>query len=124
MLTLTWVIGKDPDAGKDWKQKKGMTEAEMAGWHHRLDGCEFEQALEVGDGQGSLVCCSPWDRKETRLSNWTELKVRLQRWEKDSRGKGHIFTYDWFMLMYGKNQHNVIKQLFSNLKQILFSKEW
>ena len=124
MLTLTWVIGKDPDAGKDWKQKKGMTEAEMAGWHHRLDGCEFEQALEVGDGQGSLVCYSPWDRKETRLSNWTELKVRLQRWEKDSRGKGHIFTYDWFMLMYGKNQHNVIKQLFSNLKQILFSKEW
>ena len=52
--------GKDPDAGKDWKQeKKGPTEDEMAGWHHRLDGHELEQALGVGDGQGSLACCSP-----------------------------------------------------------------
>ena len=42
-----------------------MTEAEMAGWHHQLDGCEFEQVLEVGDGQGSLVCYSPWDHKES-----------------------------------------------------------
>ena len=55
-----WLIGKDPDAGKDWRQeKKGKTEDEMAGWHHQLDGHEFEQALGVGDGQGSLVCCRP-----------------------------------------------------------------
>ena len=54
-----WLIGKDPDAGKDWRQEKGMTEDEIVGWHHQLDGHEFEQALGVGDGQGSLVCCSP-----------------------------------------------------------------
>jgi len=60
-----WIIGKDPDAGKDWRQEEtGMTEDEMVGWHHRLDGHEFEQAPRAGDGQGSLVCCSPWGCKE------------------------------------------------------------
>ena len=53
----SWLIGKDPDAGKDWRQEeKGATEDEMVGWHHRLDGHEFEQAPGVGDGQGSLAC--------------------------------------------------------------------
>ena len=51
--------------GRNWGQEdKGMTEAEMAGWHHRLDGHESEQALGVGNGEESLVCCSPWGRKE------------------------------------------------------------
>ena len=60
-----WLTGKDPDAGKDWRQEeKGMTEDEMVGWHHWLDGHEFEQAPGVGDGQGSL-CCSPWGYKES-----------------------------------------------------------
>ena len=55
------VIGKDPDAGKDRRQEeKRVTEDEMVAWHHRLNGHEFEQAPGVGDGQGSLVCCSPW----------------------------------------------------------------
>ena len=67
------LIGKDPDAGKDWRQEKGMTEDKMVGWHHRCDGHEFEQAPGVGDGQGSLACCSPWGRKESGMSNWTEL---------------------------------------------------
>ena len=71
-----WRTGKDPDAGKDWRQEeKGTTEDEMVGWHRWLDGPEFEQALGVGDGQGSLVCCSPWGRKESDMSkrlNWTE----------------------------------------------------
>ena len=53
-----WLIWKDPDAGKDWRREKGTTEDEMFGWHHQLDGHEFEQAPGVGDGQGSLVCCS------------------------------------------------------------------
>ena len=58
------LIGKDPDAGKDWGQEeKGTTEGEMVGWHHRLNGHEFEQALGDDEGQGSLVCCSPWDRR-------------------------------------------------------------
>ena len=69
-----WLIGKNPDAGKDCRQEeKGMTEDEMVGWHHRLDGREFEQASGVGDGQGSLVCCGPWGHKEsdtTECLNW------------------------------------------------------
>ena len=65
-------IGKDADAGKDWRQEeKGMTENGMVGWHHWLDWHEFEQAPGV-DGQGSLVCCSPWVRSQTWLSNWTD----------------------------------------------------
>ena len=56
-----WLFGKDPDAGKDWKQEeKRTTEAEMVGWHHWLNGHEFEQAPGVGDGQGGLACSSPW----------------------------------------------------------------
>ena len=71
-----WLIGKDPDAGRDWGQEeKGMTEDEMARWHHRLDGCELEWSLGVGDGQGGLACCDSWGRKEsdtTEWLNWTE----------------------------------------------------
>ena len=62
-----WLIWKGPDAGKDWKR---TTENKMIGWHHWLDGHEFEQARGVGDGQGSLVCCSLWG--QTRLSAWTD----------------------------------------------------
>ena len=61
-----WLIEKDPDAGKDWGQEKTRTtEDEMAGWHHRLDGHEFEQALRAGDGHGGLVCCIPKGLKES-----------------------------------------------------------
>ena len=71
-----WLIGKDSDAGKDWRwEQKGMTEDEMVGWHHWLDGYEFEQPLGVGDRQGSLACCSPWGCKEldtTKRLNWTD----------------------------------------------------
>ena len=72
----SWLIWKDPDAGKDWGQEeKETTEEEMAGWHHRLDGHGFGWILGVGDGQGVLVCCSSWVAKtQTRLSDWTELK--------------------------------------------------
>ena len=68
-----WLIWKDPDAGKEWRQGKGRTEDEMVGWHHWPNGREFEQALGVGDGQGSLACCSPWGHKEsdaTERLNW------------------------------------------------------
>ena len=67
----SWLIGKDPDAGKDRRQEeKGMTEDEMVGWHHWLSGHEFEQTLGDGEGQGSLECCSPWCCKD---SDMTEL---------------------------------------------------
>ena len=72
------LIGEDPDVGKDWRQKeKEMTEDEMIGWHHQLNGYESGQAPGDGNGEGSLVCCSSWGQKELdkakRLS-WTELK--------------------------------------------------
>ena len=75
--TKSCLIWKDPDTGKDWRQEeKGTTEDEMAGWHHWFDGHESEWTPEVGDGQGSLVCCRPWGHKEpntTEWLNWTEL---------------------------------------------------
>ena len=81
----SWLIWKDPDAGKDWGQEeKGMTEDEMVGWHHRLDGHGFGWTPGVGDGQGVLACCSSWSHKEsdtTEWLNWTELKV------------GHSFSF-------------------------------
>ena len=71
-----WLIGKDPDAGKDWRQEeKGMTEDEMVGLHHRLNGHGFGWTLGVGDGQGGLACCSSWGHKESDMTerlNWTE----------------------------------------------------
>ena len=73
----SWLIGKDSDAGRDWGQvEKGMTEDEMAGCHHWLNGHEFGWTLGDGDGQGGLVCCNLWGCKEsdtTERLNWTEL---------------------------------------------------
>ena len=81
-----WLIWKDPDAGKDWRQEeKGTTKDEMVGWHHWLNGHEFEQSLGVGDEQGSLACCSPWGHKESDLSerlNWIELKTFILGYNK------------------------------------------
>ena len=76
-----WLTGKDPDAGKDWRQeKKGMTEDEMVGWHHWLNGHEFGQAPGVGDGQGSPACYSSWNSKESDMTeqlNWTEILLNF-----------------------------------------------
>ena len=75
----SWLIGKDCDAGRDWGQEeKGTTEGDKAGWHHRLNGHEFLWTPGVGDGQGDLVCCDSWSRKEsdtTEQLNWTELML-------------------------------------------------
>ena len=70
----SWLIGKDSDAGRDWgHEEKGMTEDEMAGWHHRLDGREFEWTPGDGDGQGALACCSSWRCKESDTTEWLNL---------------------------------------------------
>ena len=75
----SWLIWKAPDAGKDWGQEeKGTTEDKMVGWHHWLNGHEFEQPLGVDDGQQGLACCSSWGHKEsdtTERLNWTERNV-------------------------------------------------
>ena len=77
----SWLIGKDPDAGKDWGQEeKGMTEHEMVGWHHWLDGHGFGWTLGVGDGQRGLVCCGSQGHKEldtTEWLDWTELTLKI-----------------------------------------------
>ena len=79
----SWLIGKDSEAGRDWGQEeKGMTGDEMAGWHHRLNGREFEWIPGVGDGQGGLACCNSWGHKEsdtTERLNWTELREGNKR---------------------------------------------
>ena len=66
-----WLLGKHPDAGKDWGQEeKRVTEDEMVGWHHWLNGHEFEQIPGDGEGQGSLACFSPWGHKESDMTEW------------------------------------------------------
>ena len=67
----SWLIGRDPDVGKDWRQEeKGTTEDEIIGWHHQLSGHEFEQTLGAREGQRSLVHCSPWGHAESDMTEW------------------------------------------------------
>ena len=86
----SWLIGKNPDAERDWGQEeKGTTEDEMAGWHHWVDGRESGWIPGVGDGPGGLACCDSWSRKEldtTQWLNWTELNWK-QCWSYLSRYK-------------------------------------
>ena len=101
--TKNGLIGKDPDAGKDWRQEeKGTTEDEMVGWHHWLDGYEFEQALKVGDGQGSLVCCSLWGRKESDTIRWLN-------WTHSYCGQccSYLKKLDLYVLTW-RNAHNIL----------------
>ena len=94
-LVRNWLIGKDPDAGKDWRQgEKGTTEGEMVGWHHRLNRHEFEQALGVGDGQGCL--CSPWGHKEldtTERLHWLRSETQSTSFQQQF-GPGHCELKD------------------------------
>ena len=79
----SWLVGKDPDVGKDWGQEeKGVTEDEMVGWHHLLNGHEFEQIPGDSEGQGSLVCCSPWGRKQSDMTDWLiDNNTVVRNWE-------------------------------------------
>ena len=113
----SWLTGKDPDSGNDWRQEeKGMTEDEMVGWHHRFNGCGFGWAPGVGDGQGGLAYCSSWHCKEldmTEWLNWTELKwcyyfqhlqmthwKRLWCWERlKAGGEGDNRGWDGWMAL-------------------------
>ena len=88
-----WLTGKDTDGGKDWRQEeKGITEDEMVGWHQQLGGHESEQALGAGDGQGSLVCCSP--KSQTWLSDRTELNLAYLF---PSMDLGLSVSWDWLL---------------------------
>ena len=105
---MNWLIGKDPNPGKDWRQEEKGTTEEMARWHHGLNGHEFEQGVGVGDEQGSLACCSPWDCKEldtTEQLNWTELNSayklnklgdNIQPWHTPSQFGARPLFHFWF----------------------------
>ena len=106
-----WFSIKDPDAGKDWRQEeKGTTDDEMVGWRHWLDGLVFEQALGVGDGQGSLVCCSPWGRKEsdtTERLNWTDCpSVQATTYSNvlNKSGEKASLSYSWSSVQFSSFQ--------------------
>ena len=91
----SWLIWKDPNSGKDWRQeKKRMTEDEMVGWHHWHNGHGFGWTPGVGDGQGGLACCSSWGRKKsdtTKWLNWTELNQGQRTWLR-GWGKSYLNT--------------------------------
>ena len=97
-----WLIRKDPDARKDWRQEeKRMIEDEMVEWHHRLNGHEFEWTLGIGEGQEGLACCDSWVGKESdTISDWTEL-ILAQRipWTEENGGLQSMGSkrvrYDW-----------------------------
>ena len=100
-----WLIGKDPDAGKDWGQEeKGMTEDEMVGWHHWLDGHEFEQAPGVGDGQGGLACCSPWGSKESDTTEQLNWLSWVSLWKICSCSFGYEFKCPFIFIIYDSLQ--------------------
>ena len=91
-----WLIGKDPDVGKDWRQEKGMTEDEMAGWH-QLNGHEFGSTPGVGDGQGGLVCCSSWGHSlghdwVTEV-NWIQSAAKRNRETYETIGRKHFIDF-------------------------------
>ena len=103
----SWLIGKDPDVGKDCRQEeKGTTEDEMVGWHHRLDGHGFWWTPGVGDGQGGLVCCDSWGCKEldtTEWLNWT--KLPLYKWQAKTQYKDSLLNIHWKPST--KYEHNI-----------------
>ena len=89
----SWLIRKDSDAGKDWRQKKkGTTEDEKVRWHRWLNGHEFEQALGDGEGQGSLVCCSPWGHKGSDMTEQLNNKATTQLTASLGKSHNRIFT--------------------------------
>jgi len=117
----SWLIGKDPDAGRDWRQEhKDTTEDDMAGWHHQLDEHEFVWTPGVCDGQGGLACCDSWGRKESDMTerlNWTELSWRKvpkrimkgvpwHKWQ--IKENISVFTDSYFLIFTLKFPHSVV----------------
>ena len=96
----SWLIWKDPDAGKDWRQEKGMTEDEIVRWHRRLNGHEFGWTPEVGDGQGGLTCCSSWGRRVGH--DWATELNRTDPSQLAQESKWACFRGDWDWISKGQ----------------------
>ena len=99
----SWLIGKDPDAGKDWGQEeKGVTEDEMFGWHHWLNAHEFEQTPGDTEGQGSLACCCPWGPKESdmteQLNNNDDITQPIDVWNLPVTWQEHYIPISFFFV--------------------------
>ena len=107
----SWLIGKDPDAGKDWGQEeKGTTEHEMVGWHHRLNGHGFGWTLGIGGGQGDLVCCGSWGLKESAMTerlNWTDKSTST---DKKSSQTAIIYLLKWLSVSQGLTDSGWVQQ--------------
>ena len=121
----SWLIGKDSDAGRDWGQEeKGMTEDEMAGWHHWLDGLESQWTPGVGDGQGGLACCDSWACKESDMTDrliWSDLIWRgipRNRIQCVSPWKLNPLVLEMFLL------ESVTERNWLMKKDIICSEEW
>ena len=94
-----WLIGKDPDAGKDCRQEeKGMTEDEMVEWHHQLNRHESEQGPKDGDRQGSQVCCSPWGCKESDTAEWLNSAEALLKDKYTEMQEIRVFFFFFFIV--------------------------
>ena len=118
-----WLTGKDPDAGKEWRQEeKGTTEDEMVGWHHWLKVHEFEQAPRVGDRLGSLACCSPWGRKELNMIEWLNWTTNYSIYIICHSNSHHsLMYYPSFGLIYPLNLGTYLISLFEMFFNSMFS---
>ena len=123
-----WLIGKDPDTGKDWRwKKKGMTEDDMVGWHHQLNGHEFKQVPGVGDGQGGLACCSPWGHWGSDTTERLHFHVSLS-FIGEGNGSPLQCSYlenpedggAWWAAVYGVTQSRTRLKRFSSSKYSYF----
>ena len=122
-VVKNWLFGKNPDAGKDWRQKeKGITEGEMVGWHHWLNGYEFEQALGNGEGQGNLACCSLWGLKKLDTSEllnnnrWYKCALKMESHGIKPTGRHindfnlNIINYHVKIIIVSHHYHNKLPQ--------------
>ena len=119
------LIGKDLDAGKDWGQEKRVTEDEMVGRHHWVNGHEFEQTLGDGEGQGSLVCYIPWGHKETQTSNWTTTTWKQVCVCDVYTSRIHFGTIDffldilaWFFFVFRKTNTAILTNVYVSVLQV------
>ena len=117
----SWLIWKDPDAGKDWGQEeKGTTEDEMVGWHHRLDGHGLGWTPGVGDGQRGLACCGSWGHKESDMTeqlNWTDIPVLKK---KHSRVPGMLCSSYRLTICSAIKQTSIIQKKTEVMQTVLF----